>query len=191
MTDIDQMQQDLSFVRQAISRRGHRDPCRGKIYLVWAVYSLIGFSLMDLNSNYSNLFFIGGFAVAAYLSRVIGKQTARATGEFDRDLIRRTTLHFWGGIWLAMAASVGMQILVPGLRGFAGGQLCVVLIGLVYFLAGVHFDGYFLILGPIVMVGAFAVGFISHRPWTCLGAVIALGLSAPYFIWRRGDGQNR
>jgi hypothetical protein len=191
MTEIDQMRQDLSFVRQALGRRSRQNYGRGQIYLVWAVYSLVGFALMDVNPNYSSYFFLPGFVVAALLSRMVGKRAARATGEFDRDLVRRTMLHFWGGIWLAMLACVGMQILVPALRGVHGGQLCVVLLGLVYFLAGVHFDGYFLILGPIVMAGGLAVGFIPHRPWTCLGVVIALGLSAPYFIWRRGNGQTR
>ena len=58
------------------------------------------------------------------------------------------------------------------------------MIGLVYFLAGVHFDRQFLWLGPVLMIGGVVVGLVPHYGWTCLGAIIAIGLVVPTFFRR-------
>jgi hypothetical protein len=58
------------------------------------------------------------------------------------------------------------------------------MIGVVYYLAGVHMDRWFLVLGPILMIGGVVVGLVPHYGWTMLGAVIALGLIAPTFFRR-------
>jgi hypothetical protein len=56
------------------------------------------------------------------------------------------------------------------------------MIGLVYFLWGVHYQRYFMVLGPIVMAGGVLVGQIHHFGWTILGVVISLGLILPTLI---------
>ena len=53
------------------------------------------------------------------------------------------------------------------------------MIGLDYFLAGVHFDRNFLWLGPVLMAGGILVGLFPQYGWTGLGVVIALGLIVP------------
>lgn len=58
----------------------------------------------------------------------------------------------------------------------------VVMIGLVYFLWGVHYQRYFSFLGIVVMAGGVLVGQIHHFGWTLLGAVISLGLILPTLI---------
>jgi hypothetical protein len=88
-------------------------------------------------------------------------------------------MHFGGGIILAVLATFALSVVIPELRGSKGSQVLVVIIGMVYFLSGVHFDRNFLWLGPVVMAGGVAVGLMPHYGWTTLGAVIAAGLVLP------------
>jgi hypothetical protein len=82
---------------------------------------------------------------------------------------------------------MALSAVIPGLRGTVGGQLIVVMIGLVYFLAGVHFDRNLLWLGPVLVAGGVLVGLVPRYGWTGLGVVIAAGLVIPtLFPPRRG-----
>jgi hypothetical protein len=90
-----------------------------------------------------------------------------------------------------MLAAAGLVMVIPPLRGFYGSQVLVVMIGLMYFFAGVHFDGHFLWLGPLLVAGGILVGFIPVYPWTCLGTVIAVGLVIPYLDAKRRERQAR
>ena len=66
------------------------------------------------------------------------------------------------------------------------------MIGLVYFLAGVHLDRNFLWLGPVLIVGGVLVGMAPRYGWTILGVVVALGLVVPsFFPPRRAAAQKQ
>ena len=58
---------------------------------------------------------------------------------------------------------------VPTFRGPVTGQVCVVLFGMIYFLAGIHLDRSFLWLGPILIVGGIVVGLVPRYGWTGAG----------------------
>ena len=185
MTDIHHLENDLSFVRQAIERRRQVDPREARIYLVWAVYILVGYALLDLDRLYADwFFFIGGFA-AAFLSYLLGRSAAIQRGELDRSQAGLIRLHWLGGIACAVAGSFALAAVIPPLRGFYGAQIGVFLFGMIYFFHGVHFDFHFLWLGPLLMLGAIVVGFIPVYPWTCLGIVFAVGLTIPYLFARK------
>ena len=47
MTEIHQLHDDLRFVREAVSR-GDSPRRPAAIYVVWAVYVLVGYTLIDL-----------------------------------------------------------------------------------------------------------------------------------------------
>ena len=182
MTQINQLHDDLRFVRDAVARgeAPHRRPAG--IYLVWAIYVLVGYALIDLYPAASGWFFLAGGVLGGIASGVIARRAARREGAFDRREARRSLLHWGAGIILAVACAMAMAAVIPALRGPAAGQLVVVMIGLVYFLAGVHFDPNFLWLGPVLMVGGVLVGFVPHYGWTALGTVIALGLVIPTLL---------
>jgi hypothetical protein len=56
------------------------------------------------------------------------------------------------------------------------------MVGLVYFLAGVHFGIRVLLwLGPMMMAGAVARPYLDPWGWTVLGVVIAAGIIAAGF----------
>jgi hypothetical protein len=182
MEDVRQIGDDLRFVREAV-RRNERDRSGAPVLAyLWAAYVLIGYTWLNFNPRDAGIFFaIGGF-VGGILSWIIGKSYARRHGQSDRSLAVRATAHFGGGILLAWIFCIAMAIFIEPLRSTKGSQVFVVMIGLVYFLWGVHHDRYFLFLGPILMLGGVLVGLIPHYGWTSLGAVIALGLIAPTFF---------
>jgi hypothetical protein len=184
MTDIDQIHEDLQFVRQAVDRHDRRPPKALTIYWVWAAYVLVGYTLLDLSPRSASWFFLIGGIVGGIISAVIGKRASRQAGEIARQEGRREALHWIAGILLAIVAVLALAIVLP-LRGQVTGQLIVVMIGLVYFLAGVHFDRNFLWLGPVLMAGGIVVGLVPHYGWTILGVVVALGLVIPTIIPRR------
>ena len=180
MTDVRQLQDDLHFVREAVARReSPRGPY--SIYYLWAVYVLVGYTLIDVMPKASGWFFLVGGILGGFASAYLGKRYARRTGEYDRDHARRAMLHFIG-IPLAVASAISLDLVMPELRGPHIGQIIVVMIGLVYFLAGVHLDPNFLWLGPVLIVGGLLVGFVPHYGWTALGVVIAAGLVIPTFF---------
>lgn len=191
MTSMEQVQQDLGYVREAIERRaGHRGGGE-ETYLVWAGYVLIGYVLIDINPIVAGGFFLIGSILGAALSWWLWRRTVVQSGEIDRDVERRTSLHWIGGFLLCWLASIGLTLVIPPLRNmFYSSQVFLVMIGLLYFFHGVHFDRHFLWLGPLLIVGAIVVGMIPAYPWSCLGVVISVGLCVPYLLSRRKREQS-
>ncbi|MDB5292723.1 MAG: hypothetical protein JWL69_3964 [Phycisphaerales bacterium] len=186
MTDPQQLSQDLHFVREAVNRRELTGPSPAPILYVWAVYVLVGYTMIDFWPQASGWFFMVGGIVGGILSGILGKRAGRRIGEHDRERGRRAMLHWFGGIFLAFLSVAALAATVPALRPPSAtqvlAQIFVVMIGLDYFLAGVHLDRHFLWLGPIVMAGGVLVGLFPHYGWTGLGVVIALGLVVPTFF---------
>ena len=185
MTDIKQIHEDLRFVRQAVDRHDRHPPRALTIYWVWAAYVLVGYALLDLAPRAANWFFMIAGIAGGIVSGIIGRRASEQAGEFDRAQGRREALHWILGILLAIASVIALAIVIPSIRGQTAGQLVAVMIGLVYFLAGVHFDRNFLWLGPVLMAGGIVVGMIPRYGWTSLGIVVALGLVVPTLLPRR------
>jgi hypothetical protein len=185
MSDVQQIAQDLQFVRSAVVRRERSDDGPPLILYLWAAYVIIGYTLMDFRPQYAGPFFAIGGLVGGIASWLIGRSYSKRIGEWDHATAMRGLLHFGGGIALACVFTVGLATFMEPLRGTWGSQVFVVMIGLVYFLWGVHYQRYFMFLGIVVMAGGVMVGSVPHFGWTILGAVISLGLILPTLIPRR------
>jgi hypothetical protein len=190
MTEINQLHDDLRFVRDAVARGDSPQRRSAAIYVVWAVYVLVGYTLIDLYPRAAGWFFLAGGMLGGVASGFIARRMARQEGAHDRREARRSLLHWGVGIVLAVACAMALAAVIPALRGPPAGQVIVVMIGLVYFLAGVHFDANFLWLGPVLMVGGVLVGFVPHYGWTALGTVIALGLVVPTLLPARRTAER-
>jgi hypothetical protein len=129
-------------------------------------------------------FFMIGGIVGGFVSSAIGKRAAAKYGEVSHDEKRRSMLHWAVGLPLAIVSALALATVIPTLRGPAGSQVLLVMIGLVYYFWGVYVDRNFLWLGPVLIVGGIVVRFIPVYPWTCVGAVIALGLIIPPLLKR-------
>jgi hypothetical protein len=190
MTQPQQIQEDLHFVRQAVTRH---DQHRRHPSILWVVaaYVLIGYTLLDFHPLLAS-WFLGIAGVALWpVQALLGRNAARRDGEYDRATVLRIRLHWGGGISVAVVAAMALAAIVPSLRGPVMGQLIVVMIGLVYFLGGVHLDRQFLWLGPVVIAGGVLVGFVPNYGWTALGVVIAAGLVIPTFFGPHHDDARR
>jgi hypothetical protein len=176
MSEVSQIEQDLKYVRQAVERSETVRHGYGAVYYVWAAYTLIGYVLIDFAPRVADWFFLIGWIPAAMISGFLHAQFVKRWGDFDAELRGRMGLHWGGGAILAIGAVIAMANLHIIPAGTPTGQLCVVLFGIIYFFAGVHFDRSFLVLGPMLVIGGLLVGFIPHYPWSILGALIATGL---------------
>ncbi len=179
MSDASQLQDDLHFVRETVVRREASRHRPNAVYWVWAAYVLIGYTLIDFAPAVSGWFFMIGGVAGGILSAWAGRRYAQVLGEIDRRRRRTIGWHFGGGIVLSVVFSFALAAVIPEIRNNRAGQVLVVMIGLVYFLAGLHIDPNFLWIGPILMVGGVLVGLVPRYGWTCLGAIIAVSLVLP------------
>jgi len=153
MSEVQQIREDLQFVRNAVARRERTDTRAPLILYLWAAYIVIGYTLMDFRIQYAGLFFGIGGMVGGILSWIIGRSYSRSSGEIDRASAFKATLPFGGGIMIACFFTIMLTMQIETLRGTRGSQVFVVMIGLVYFLWGVHYQRYFIFLGLVVMAG--------------------------------------
>jgi hypothetical protein len=177
MSDTHQVQQDLHYVREVVTRADRSPQRRAGIYWIWALYVLIGYPLMDFAPRYAGPFFMLAMIVCIAATVFLRHRNKKLAGVRARH--DRSGLFWWGGISLVILCSIGISIIIPHISGQASGQITVMLIGILYFLSGVHYDRNFLWLGPILCVCGILVGFVPHYGWTALGVVLALGLIVP------------
>jgi hypothetical protein len=182
MSDASQLGEDFRFVRQSVARRDATRRGPNAVYWIWAVYVLVGYTLIDFAPTMSGWFFMAGGIAGGALSAWVGSRQAQRLGEVDRRHRRAIGWHFGGGVVLCMIFSFALAAVIPELRNNRAGQVMVVMIGLVYFLAGLHIDPNFLWIGPILMVGGVLVGLVPHYGWTCLGVIIAVSLVVPTLL---------
>jgi hypothetical protein len=186
MTQTQQLQEDLQYVRHVVARRDTPGSTPGGVILIWAGYVLVGYALLDFNVNFAGIWFMVAGVVGGVASRIIGRRHAARVGVIDRETSVRRSLH-WSSIILAIVAILALVAArhdeIRG-RGEIVGQLIAIAVGLVYFLAGVHFDRYFIWLGLFLMAGAVAISFVPAYGWTMLGVLISAGLALPV-MWRR------
>src|SRR5437764_6602234 len=177
MSQAQQLGEDLQFVRNAVKRR--EQSLRIPVPIAWAVavYVVVGYTMIDFAQAWSGPFFAVGGVLLGVVSWFFGYREAVRTGVYDRAEIIKGWLH-WGSILLAIVGVIGLGI-ARKVDGEVIGQFIVLTIGVIYFLAGVHFDRNFLWLGPVLMAGAIAITYVPRYGWTALGIVIGLGLVVP------------
>jgi hypothetical protein len=187
MTESKEIAEDLRFVRTALERRdGPRRPTVPHL-VIWAIYSLICVPTYDFFPRAGLGINLAGLAIGFALSKYFGKRAASQSGEYDRAAIRRMLIHWYGGVGLIFAACVGMACVDPQMREVGVGQLSVILLGMLYFTAGVHMpDARFMRwVGPIIVLCGIGMGLIPHYRWTVTGAIFAICLISPIFLSRR------
>src|ERR1041384_654560 len=99
MTNVNQLRDDISFVRQAVEKQARPIPAEARlVYSFWAAYVLIGYCLIDVAPNAAGWFFmIGGFG-GGLLCWGLGKLVTRKLGEVSRAETRRNMLHWAVGM---------------------------------------------------------------------------------------------
>ena len=164
---------DLAFVAAAVKRSRRRALPVG-IAAVWALYVAIGYAWTDYNPRTCGWFFLLAWPAALAASGYFGRREALRSGDVDRAEAWRVCIHFMS-ILLAGGAIAGLAF-TQGIDGMLIGQLIAMACGLVYFLAGVHYNARFYGLGVLLMAGAVLVKYAPGYGWTILGLLTAAGL---------------
>jgi hypothetical protein len=173
MDSLQQLEQDLRYVRAAVER-SEADPTPRRICYLWAAIGLIGFALVDLRHEWVSRYWAVAGPAGFVVSAGMGWRHARRMGQVASRLDARHLLH-----WGSLLAALFLVSLMP-LRGVlppAGvGPTILLLVALAYFQAGVHFDPAFRWIGGVLAAGYIFVLFVDTYAWLTLGVLLAVAL---------------
>ena len=170
------LEEDVSFVRQAVEQRDEGQYRELGVIVLWAVIIAVGYTLNDFAVEYSPLFWTIAPVVGFLASYGLGARQDRKQGVRSPGLGRRHALH-WGTIFFAGVAVISIA-LSHQFDGRLIGQLFALISGVVFFLGGLHLDRRTLWPGVLLICGAVAIDHIQPYPWTIVGWATAVGLVA-------------
>ncbi len=184
MSTTQRLEQDLSYVKKAVERHQTDQRTPLGIALIWAAFALVGFTWLDFQPGRAAWFFTIGSPIAFLASWKIGGRAAWKLGECDR-ISGWLQFQHWGSGFFAFAAVLSLAF-AGRIGGELLGQVILIMFGLVYFLAGVHFSArLFLWLGLLMMAGAVGLTYIDRWGWTTMGVLLSVGLIASSFMGAR------
>ena len=173
---------DLEYVG-GLLRKSERGTSPFGVYLLWAGMVLVGFSLVDFAPQRVGLFWFIGGPLGGVLSAFLGHRYAVRIGQVNRAEGIRHGWH-WSGVMLAILLAVPL-----GVTGAVDWRILsrvfLLLIGLAYFLAGVHLEKPLKWAGLLMMAGYVALFFIPAYGWTLVGALVAATLVVSGLLERR------
>jgi hypothetical protein len=173
MEHLQQLEQDLRYVRTAVER-AETYPTPRLLCFLWAALVLCGFALVDLRGAWVPTYWViagpAGFVTSAYL----GWRHAQRAGRLSAGAGIRHMLH-WGAV-LAAVFLVGLMPLGGVMADRAVGPAILLVLALGYFQAGVHFDPAFRGIGLLLAAGYIVVLFVPAYAWLTLGVFVAMAL---------------
>ena len=171
-----QLEEDVSFVRQAVERREEGQYRYLGITVLWALIIAVGYTLNDFAAEYSALFWTIAPVAGFLISLGLGARQGRKEGVHRSGSGVRHALH-WCTIFFAGVAVISIA-LSHRIDGPVIGQLFALISGVVLFLGGLHLDRRTLWPGILLICGAAAIDHIQPYPWTIVGWATAAGLVA-------------
>lgn len=179
MSEMNSVAADLQFVKDAVERK-ERDANRTPMWIpvLWGFVVLAGCLINDFNPRYAWTYWgvVPGLAFLA--SWMIGGRAALASGEYDRTTGIRVGLH-WSTIFCG-AVPVVCLAFAGRIDGQEAGQLLILVSGIVYFLAGVHFDRRWMLSGIVMILGAALLTYVTRYGWTTLGVLLFIALTVGF-----------
>jgi hypothetical protein len=187
MPSADHVQDDLRYVRRALEGAG-AGGTPASIYLLWAVIGAIGMPLVDFAPRWAPVYWLVASPIGLVASLLLGRAHARRVGQLDRGEGLRHGLH-----WLALV--LGSALAVPlatsgGISYPVLGQVILLLITLVYFLAGVHLDRRLLPVALLLAAGYGALFVLAAWAWTIIGLTTAAALAVCAWLAREPYGET-
>jgi hypothetical protein len=175
MTDMNNLKDDLAFVRAAIDR-GRDDRGTAPSYFLWAAIIGIGFALPDFAPRAAWMFWIVAGLGGGLASVWLGYRYNARRGVQDPAVGRRHGLH-WLLSGVAMAVPMA-AIWLGRVPAPVAAPMVLSTVGLAYALAGIHLHpplrwaGFALLGGSVVMLL-----WPTHYLWTATGLTVALALA--------------
>src|SRR5436190_4879920 len=182
MEELKQLESDLGYVREVV-RKSEHDRSPAVVYLLWAAITLAGFALVDFAPKRVGFFWLVAGPMGGLISAWLGRRQSVRRGQVRREEGIRWGLH-WGGMMAAILLAVPLAVTgVIQARGF--GNVILLVVALTYFLAGVHLERPLAWIGALIAVGYIALFFIPAYGWTFVGVLVAAALAATPMIGGR------
>ncbi len=184
MTDTQSLKEDIAYVRAA----AERSVCVHipAIYLLWAVLCLCGFALVDFVGPESwriGMYWLIAAPTGMCLSWWLGSRANFRAGQADRRWGNRWMLHYLGFMATGM---LGFGLVAADQMTWTGlSSLWILLLGLTYFLAGLHLQRRLLPVGVLLGVGYLLTLFLPGYKFTTVGVLVAAALTAQAFLGAR------
>jgi hypothetical protein len=178
MTDDKQAHDDLSYVRSVLRRAENTAESPASLYFLWAVITFLGFAIIDLSPEKTGLYWAIAAPLGGVLSALLGRRSARTTGQSTRREGIVQSMHWAGllaGIFLMIPLILTRVVTVDDFP-----RLVLLVVALSYYTAGVHVDRR-LIPVSFVLVGCYLLTvFVRDLPhlWTVTAAILAASLTA-------------
>jgi hypothetical protein len=180
-----QVTDDLAYLG-GLLRRSERGASPFIIYALWAVLTLVGFSMVDFAPQRVGLFWLIAGPLGGVASAILGHRYGLKIGQVNREEGLRIGWH-WFGMML------GILLVVPlGVTGAIAwsvlSRVILLIVALAYFLAGVHMERPLKWVGVLMMAGYVGLFFIPAYGWTLVGILVSLSLIVSGLMERRGRG---
>ena len=145
--------------------------------------STVGIAITNFSPFKSYYFWLAMVPVFALTSLYIGWSKARKRGEGISRIIWVQLLH-WGGL----LAAIGLIYLLYSTTGRIDNNqlalLTLLSLALTTFLAGVHFEWRFIVVGVILGAAVAGAAFVEQVIWMIIIPIVALVVLA-IFWWKR------
>lgn len=130
------------------------------VALVLCALGLIGLGLMDFSPAYSETYWYFALPAFALTSIYLGWESAKRRGENPRIEFRRQILH-WLGFFFAL--NLILVFLHAGtIERNVAGPVSLVLLALTCYLAGIHFEPAFVIVGILLALAAATAAYLEE-----------------------------
>lgn len=184
MTELDRIERDLGYVRQAVDRaEDARSPAA--IYVLWAAIVTVGFSLVDFAPERVPLYWMVVAPAGWFVSVYLGWRHSRACGQLDSRYGLRISLH-----WVVMMGAVLLTALLPATGRITGNGLAAVIlliVALTYVLAGLHLERSMAWIGLVMGAGYVAVVTLDAYVWTLVGVMVGAAMLLAAILGRSAD----
>jgi hypothetical protein len=185
---VQQLEQDITFVRQAVEQRDQKQYTSIAIAVLWAAIVGTGYTLLDVHLP-AAMWFWGIAPVLGFLvSFWVGWKSEASVG-VERNCPGWVHALHWGSMF-AVAIAIMSVAHTSGMEGQVVGQLMTLASGIICFLAGLHLDRRFMLPGIALILGSAAVGYLENLPWTFLGLIAAISLIVSAIWMRPRDAQT-
>jgi hypothetical protein len=152
----------------------------GLAALIMILLALVGVGLTNLGSSAASAYWVS--LVPIYGLLCIGTAWARTEHVgLNRSQVLHQLLH-----WLGIGVALGLDFVIRGTgeeTGMAAGMNALLLLGLGCFLAGVHLEWMFAIVGVLLMLTLILVTKTAQYGWL-IAVVIGLAIVIMFTFWR-------
>ncbi|MFO0948424.1 MAG: hypothetical protein U1D30_21300 [Planctomycetota bacterium] len=156
------------------------------IALVLCALGVVGLGLMDFSPNYSEHYWYFALPVFVLTSIYLGWESAKRRGENPRIEMRRQIFH-WLGFFFAL--NLILVFLHAGtIERNVAGPVSLVLLALTCYLAGIHFEPAFIIVGILLALAAATAAYLEEYLFIIL--VIAFLLLGVVLVQIRGSRRS-